>query len=71
MYDELRRPRSQKVWEQSTAAGRIRDGLGASGFTVEGISQDLTGNLDYVNSYKLGEDVRQAEGILKERGVYT
>lgn len=71
MYDELRRPRSQKVWDQSTAASKIRDGLGPSGFTVEGISKDLTGNLDYVNSYKLGEDVRQAEQMLKDRRVFA
>ncbi|GJE88012.1 FAD-dependent oxidoreductase [Phanerochaete sordida] len=71
VYDELRRPRSQRVWDESTEAGKIRDGCGPSGFTIEGIRKDLTGALDYVNSYKLGEDVLQAELMLKQRGVYA
>lgn len=44
--------------------------MGPSGFTKEGIAHDLTGILTYVNSYELGEDVAQADAMLKERSVW-
>ena len=71
VYDQLRRPRSQKIWDQSYAAGKVRDAAGPSGFTKEGVARDLKGGLSYVNSYRLDEDVRQAENMLQDRGIFS
>ena len=71
VYDELRRPRSQKIWDQSFSGGAIRDAAGPSGFTKEGVTRDLTGSLNYINSYRIGDDAREAEETLKARGIYS
>lgn len=49
----------------------MQAGSGPSGFTKEGVRKDLSGKFNYVNSYKVGEDVAQAEKMLKEKGVWV
>lgn len=71
VYDEIRRPRSQKVLELSSISGVVLDGHGKSGFTLEGLKQDLFGQQDYIWSYRVGVDVRQAESMLRERRVFV
>ncbi|GJE87995.1 FAD-dependent oxidoreductase [Phanerochaete sordida] len=70
VYDELRRPRSQKIWDQTLNAGKMQDGHGPSGLTPEGVEKDGGYGLDYVNTYRLGEDVRDAVKLLNARGVF-
>ncbi|KIP06188.1 hypothetical protein PHLGIDRAFT_91141, partial [Phlebiopsis gigantea 11061_1 CR5-6] len=70
-YDAVRRPRSQKVWDDSYAAGKAQAGMGPSGFTKDGIINDVTGIMDFVNSYKLGDELMQVEVMLKERSVWV
>ena len=45
--------------------------MGPSGFTKDGIIHDLTGIMEFVNSYKLGNDLAQVEGMLKESDVWV
>ncbi|TCD68113.1 hypothetical protein EIP91_011566 [Steccherinum ochraceum] len=59
VYDELRRPRSQAVWERSLRAGQVVEALGPSGFTKEGVQKDLTGIFDLLWHHELEEDVKE------------
>ncbi|EKM56057.1 uncharacterized protein PHACADRAFT_257104 [Phanerochaete carnosa HHB-10118-sp] len=69
IYDELRRPRSQKIWDQTLEAGKVQDGMGLGGLTADSVVAGQ--QLDYINSYQLGEDVREAVELLKARGVFA
>lgn len=44
--------------------------MGPSGFTAEGIRNDMSSTLDYVYSYRLGVDVSEAVEMLKQKGVF-
>lgn len=70
-YDAIRRPRSQKVWDYSTAAGKLLSGHSPRGVSKETLAEELTGAFNYVNSYKVGEDIAQAEDMLKEKGIWV
>lgn len=70
VYDELRRPRSQRVWDLSYQSGVVSDGLGLHGVSACGIAQDMGGLQDYVWSYVVGEDVEIAVKRLQARGVF-
>lgn len=71
MYDEVRRPRAQSVWEGSVRAGRIFDGHGPSGPTPEGVRKDLAGIWDMVWRRDLHAEEQRAVRILQERGVFA
>ena len=70
MYDEVRRPRAQSVWDGSLRAGRIYDYHGESGALPEGIQSDLRGIRDFIRDYDLGADEQRAIRTLRERGVF-
>lgn len=70
VYDEIRRPRSQAVWDGSREAGKIFDGNGKSGPTVEGMRKDLPGMWDLVWDYEFDDDEQRAVTMLQERGVF-
>ncbi len=70
VYDEVRRPRSQNVWEQTLQAGDVYEGCGPHGYSFEGLRQDLTGIWDYVWGHGVEDDVRDAVRRLENLGVY-
>ena len=71
VYDEIRRPRAQSVWNESVYAGEIFDGYGRTQPFPQGMAKDLPGLWDFVWGYGLNEGVRQAERRLQEQGVFT
>lgn len=74
VYSDVRRPRSQRILDHSVRAGLVYDGYGPSGFTKEGLAQDLReieGWVKEVYDYTLGNDVAEAREILAERSVYA
>lgn len=74
MYSDVRRPRSQLVLDRSVQAGRISHGHGPSGFTKEGLREDLT-TVDHWSEeayvYPLNKNVDQALDILKKEGIFA
>ncbi|KAJ3543230.1 hypothetical protein NM688_g5882 [Phlebia brevispora] len=71
VYDEIRRPRAQKVWEGSVHAGRVVDGYGPSGMSADGLRKDIPGMWDFVWRHDMEGNVQQAVQTLEERGVFT
>ena len=70
-YDEVRRPRAQRVWEGSVYAGCIYEGYGKSQPFPEGLQEDLPGLWDFVWQHGLEDDLRAAEQILSDSGVFV
>lgn len=70
VYDELRRPRSQRVADLSHQAGKVYNFHGPHGPSAQGIRTDLEGMQDYPWGYVLDEDVKIAAGKLTDRGVW-
>ena len=70
MYDEVRRPRAQAVWEGSLNAGKVYDGHGKSGPSPEGLRKDFDGLQDFVWGHHMDDDVQRACTVLHERGVF-
>ena len=70
VYDEVRRPRAQHVWEESWKMGRLFDGYGKTQPSPEGIREDIPGLWDFVWGHGLEDDLHEAERILEARGVF-
>lgn len=70
-YDEVRRPRAQRVWEGSVYAGSIFEGYGKSQPFPEGLREDLPGLWDFIWYHGLEDDLHAAEQILEDAGVFT
>ena len=70
MYDEVRRPRAQSVWDASWRQGDNNDFRGKHGPTFEGLRKDVEGVWDAVWHYPTDEDTRKAMSRLKELGVF-
>ncbi|KAI0697527.1 FAD/NAD-P-binding domain-containing protein [Cytidiella melzeri] len=56
VYDTVRRPRAQSVWEGSVRAAEIYEGHGKHGSTNEGRRQDLEGIWSFVWHHEPDED---------------
>ena len=69
-YDEIRRPRAQRVWERTVMTCEIYEGRGPSGFSSEGLTKDLTGNWDYVWHHDLDGDIKAAVLRLQNDGIF-
>lgn len=70
MYDEVRRPRAQHMWQGSVDSGRVADGRGPSGDSAEGLRKDLGGMWDSVWRHDLDADVQRGLRSLEERGIF-
>ncbi|KAJ3488182.1 hypothetical protein NLI96_g3021 [Meripilus lineatus] len=70
VYDEIRRPRAQKVWEDTRMAGDIYEGFGRQGFTPDGLRQDLSGLWDFVWNHDIVKDIQTAGEYLRELGTF-
>lgn len=68
VYDELRRPRAQDVWNRSVEAGRVYEALGKSGFHAEGVRKDLTGIFHPLWHYRLEDDIEEGLQRVQEMG---
>ncbi|KAJ3489228.1 hypothetical protein NLI96_g2278 [Meripilus lineatus] len=69
-YDLVRRPRVQKIWDGSLAAGNCYEGHGKHGFTTEGVRNDLTGQWDHVWHHDIVKDIQTAVEYLREIGTF-
>ncbi|KAJ3488207.1 hypothetical protein NLI96_g3020 [Meripilus lineatus] len=67
VYDELRRPRAQHVWESSLQTGEVYEGRGRLGISPAGISQELKGVYDFVWHHNLQEDIDSGIHLLLAR----
>ncbi|KAI0715000.1 FAD/NAD-P-binding domain-containing protein [Earliella scabrosa] len=63
-YSEVRKPRSQTVWDASHRAGSIYDSHGPSGPTFEGMRRDLQDLWKPVWGYDIDDDVKAAVALL-------
>ena len=71
VYDEIRRSRSQKVWDYAFRAGKVLSGYTQSKLTKEEFGKELTTALGCVNSYTVGEDVAEAQDQLTNTGIWV
>ena len=71
VYDEVRRPRAQRVWSDTYRAGLIYDELGPHGSSAQGIQQDLDGLWEYTWKHSPDDDIVEAEHRLQDLGVYA
>ena len=70
-YDEIRRPRAQRVWDHSLQACEVISGYTESGLTMEDFARKLTDAFNYVNSYQVGEDFTQAQAKLEISSIWA
>lgn len=70
VYDEIRHPRAQLVWDESWKMGRLFDGYGKTQPSPEGIREDIPGLWDFVWGHDLEEDLHDAERRLEASGVF-
>ncbi|CAL1694064.1 unnamed protein product [Somion occarium] len=70
VYDGVRRPRAQEIWERTARTGEIYEGRGPSGFSPEGFTKDLTYNWECVWHHDLDGDIQAAVKQLEEAGVF-
>ncbi|THH33455.1 hypothetical protein EUX98_g789 [Antrodiella citrinella] len=59
IYDGLRRPRSQNIWDRSLRAGQVYEALGEHGFNTDGVRKDLAGIFIPVWHHKLQDDIQE------------
>lgn len=74
VYSDIRRPRSQRILDLSVRTGMVYDGWGPSGFTKEGLKQDLKEIEEWMDegyTYTLGKDVQEAVELMKEQAVFV
>jgi len=71
VYDRIRRPRVQMVWDASARAGRIYDGYGEHGLSADGLAKDIYRMWDPVIHHDVNDDIRIAEGWLRDTGVFV
>ncbi|KZW00703.1 FAD/NAD(P)-binding domain-containing protein [Exidia glandulosa HHB12029] len=65
IYDEIRRPRGNKVVEYSLETGNVWEGWGANGESVEGRKLDAEGRLDWIWQHDINQDAERAIAILE------
>ena len=70
VYDEIRRPRAQSVWEGSRRQADYYECYGPHGPTPDGIRQDIEGTWGFVWDYPLNADMDKAVARLQDMGVY-
>lgn len=69
-FDELRRPRSQKMVKTSREAGMMWDFEGEGiGDDLEALKHNASSMLDWVWDYEILDDLTRAKGIMGEVGV--
>ena len=71
MYDEIRRPRVQTVFNANYEAGKVYDKWGKSGPSTEGMRQDLANLWGFMKDYNFDKEVERALAILSERRVFS
>ncbi|CAL1694047.1 unnamed protein product [Somion occarium] len=57
-YDDIRKPRAHSVWEGSQRVGDVYEGYGPTGFSIEGMRQDLLDLRDGLFYRGLEEDLQ-------------
>ncbi|KIJ31478.1 hypothetical protein M422DRAFT_266856 [Sphaerobolus stellatus SS14] len=67
-YDHVRRPRANRVLEESYVAGEVYELAGPSGPNLHEVRNDLTNKYDFVWHHDLNQDVRTAFSILGFEG---
>ena len=70
VYDEVRRPHAQQVWDTTRRNGHTYQSRGEHGPSHEGIRKDMQGIWDFVWHHPLHADRDQAIARLRELGVY-
>ncbi|KAJ3556357.1 hypothetical protein NM688_g2076 [Phlebia brevispora] len=71
VYDEVRKPRVQRVWDDTYKMGNVVDGLGPSGLTPEGLTKDMGNPWLYVWGRGVDDDVLHAQFRLRDSGEYV
>ena len=71
VYDEIRRPRVNRIWDDTFRTGNIVDGLGKHGPTHEGLHKDLYGTWDYAWNHDADEYVVKALHRLRKLGAFA
>lgn len=66
----MRRPRTQRVWNETYHLGNIVDGFGPNGLSPEGLSKDLAGVWDYLWGHGVDDDLHEAENKLQQPGTF-
>ena len=66
----MRRPRTQRVWDETYQVGSIVDGFGSNALSSHGLSKDLAGVWDHVWGHGVDDDLKKAEGRLQELGTF-
>ncbi|TFK80493.1 salicylate hydroxylase [Polyporus arcularius HHB13444] len=70
-YSDIRRPRSQIVWDASQRAGSVYDHHGPRGPTVQGLSEDLRDIWKPVWRYDLDAEFQQAVAKLHGNAIFA
>ncbi|KAI0347664.1 FAD/NAD-P-binding domain-containing protein [Trametopsis cervina] len=70
VYDAVRRPRAQRVWEASIRAADIYEGYGEHGASNEARRRDLEGIWDWVWHHGADEDYHLALEMLRSQGLF-
>ena len=70
MYDEVRRPHAQHVWDETLRNGNTYQSRGPAGPSPEGVKKDLDGVWDFVWHHPLHADHDEAVSNLQALGVY-
>jgi salicylate hydroxylase len=70
VYDAVRRPRVEAVWEATDRAGRIYEGFGPSGRGAEDRRRDIEGMYDFLWYHEVNSDRDSALQLLREQGVF-
>jgi salicylate hydroxylase len=65
-YDEVRRPRSQKLVEESREAGMLYDLQGPTGDDLEGLERNMKQRMNWIWGHNLTLDFSKASFILKD-----
>jgi salicylate hydroxylase len=65
-YDEVRRPRSQKLVKESREAGMLYDLQGPTGDDLEGLEKNMMQRMNWIWDHNLTLDLEKARSILKD-----
>jgi len=65
-YDEVRRPRSQKLVKESREAGMLYDLQGPTGDDLEGLEKNMKQRMNWIWDHDMILDLGKARSILKD-----
>jgi salicylate hydroxylase len=65
-YDEVRRPRSQKLVEESREAGMLYDLEGPTGDDLEGLERNMKQRMNWIWDHDLTVDLEKARSLFRD-----